>query len=224
MRLTWGEIKDLYQRATGDQPNAEQESWRHLNGAHEAIFARLRLPQDHVDSAVVTVPAGDDRVARPVDLYAIDYIVNKTTGRKLDPEPAGARGRARYFDTTGKPPVGEVTFYVAHGQEILLRGTADQDTTLQVSFKFHPADVGDANLDDHPLSPAQYDRAIALLATSYYFTFHPIYTPEGSPIPKAQFFEEAAERIFANYNHPTALENADRRQWVIVEGYDTNAR
>ncbi len=226
--MNWEQVRDLYLSACGGVELAVNERWLHINSAYRNLCGSLELPELHQSNAVVTTVAGQDWVDMDCDVFALDWIVNKATARKLDPEPSGHRGRSRFFEAgQSRPPEGSVNFYVRKGNRIWLRDTPNAALDLVVSFRFHPDEVTDADLAEHPVTPAQYDIPLVQLAVGSYFQFHP--PPPAGPgempdIGRGDRFIAQAQAQIASLKHPVAEEQKDRRDYLRQAGYSFNVR
>lgn len=223
MSMIWGEIAEMFMSGAGNSADAAQEKWQHLNNAHRTLCATLDLPELHVPDAQVSAVQNQDWIDSPADIRSIDWIVHVETGRKLDPEPGGMRGRARFIeDGEVRPPLGQPSFYVAKGNKLFFRDTpSDATTTLLVSFWAHPDNVGDANLDEYPLVTAPYDMTLLKLALGNFFDIHPPVAPDGTvDYARAQVLLDKASGELAGIRSRTTDENLDRRQFQQQPGYN----
>jgi len=226
MSMTWGEIYGIFLTSAGNTEDAAKESWQHLNYAHRRITSSLDLPELHVPDATITTTADQDWITAPSVIRSIDWIEDTTTGRKLDPEPGGMRGRARYMESGEvRPPTGVMSFYVPKGNKIYLRDTPDSADQLLVSFWAHPDNVGDADIDDYPLTTQEYDMALAKMALGNFFDFHPPILPDGQvDHSRAQMLTEKAGSDLDGIRTRVTDENLDRRQYQQQPGYDFGVR
>lgn len=224
--MTWEELINLYMKACGQTEDCATERFAHLNFAYRHLCGVLELPELHLSNATVTTVDGQDWVEMDCDVFSIDWIVNKSTGRKLDPEPAGSRGRAEFFEVgEDKPSEGPINFWVRRGNRLYLRNTPDDEIDLTVSFRFHPPTITVADLAEHPITPAQYDWALVRMAASNYFSIHIPMSNEGLPDygRSERFMQQAIEQI-NQLKHPVAEEQKDRRDYIRQAGYDFGVR
>lgn len=221
----WRTIRRLYLRGCGNSPVAMEDSWTNLNYAYREVCAQLQLPELHIPNATVNTVANQDWIELDCDVYSLDWIQDRTNGYKLKPEPGGMRGRARYMEPgQARPPIGEIHSYIRKGSRIWLRDTPDSVRILMLSFRFHPPEIDDSNLAQHPITPPQYDMAIAKMAVSNFFVFNP---PAGMDGPDTRRSGQLRSEALADLVEPTAPEkeeNLDREQYVRQHGYDFNVR
>lgn len=219
--MTVGEINELFLKTCGNSQDAAIEAWLHLNFAHRKICAMLELPELHVPDATVLTVANQDYVDSDADLYSIDWIVDSSTGRKMDPEPGGMRGRARYIETGEvRPPTGALQFYQRKGNRIYLRDVPSSAVKLLISYRFHPPQLDDDERSNHLVTPHQYDMATVKMAASNFFELHPPILPDQSlDSLRARNLKESAMSDLGEQRSPDGEENLDRRQWTRQQGY-----
>lgn len=222
MSMQWGDIHDLFLKTCGNSQDAPQEAWQHLNFMHRQLCASLELPELHIPDATEPTVKDQDYIDMDVDVYSIDWIVDKSTGRKIDPEPSGMRGRARYIETGQvRPPTGAIQFYQRSGNKIFLRDTPSAIVTLLISFRMHPPQIADADRSKYPITPHQFDMALLKGAAANFFELHPPINPDGSmDYGRAAMLKGAVVDDIAAHKNPTGEENLDRRQWTRQQGYE----
>lgn len=222
MSMTWEQIASIFLSAAGNSEDAAREKWLHLNHAHRRIASSLDLPELHVPDATVATTANQDWVSAPAEIRSIDWITDVATGRKLDPEQGGMRGRSRYLEAgQTRPPTGTASYYVPKGNRIYLRDTPDSVDTLLVSFWAHPDNVGDADLDDYPVTTQEYDMSLVKLALGNFFDLHPPIGPDGSvDYARAQALTDKGSSELDGIRTRATDENLDRRQYQRQSGYD----
>lgn len=224
MSMTWGEIRDLYMRASGGSVDAVHEGYQHLTQSYRKLCALMELPELHVPDSEVTANSTEDFVEIDPDVYAVDYVINVKDGNRLDPEPGGMRGRSRYFESgETRPPLGDLNFYQRRGHRIYLRDTPRVNTLLKISFRLHPPPVTEDMLDEHPITPQEYDMALATYAAGSYFTLHPPEIEGGMvDYQRGQNLMGSAFTDVDQNKKATTEENLDRRQWTTQRGYSFN--
>lgn len=173
---SWAGIKLLYTQACGDTPRCKLEAWDHLAEAQRMLAAVIDVPELNAIDESVVVSSGADYVATSsVDysIYAVLSCFNVTDGVPMFPEPSGMIGRRSYLTTTGKPNVARLTHYQRDGSRLYVRGTAEEDTTLQVRVQRQMPNLSDSDATSTPITPQHYDRAIVHKAAELYFLLHP---------------------------------------------------
>lgn len=224
MSMKWSEIRNLYLRACKGSEDAVHESYQHLTYSYRKLCALMELPELHVPDAEVTANSTEDFVEIDPDVYAIDYVIHVKDGHRLDPEPGGMRGRSRYFESgETRPPLGIPNFYQRRGHRIYLRDTPRENTLLKISFRLHPPPVTADVLDEHPITPQEYDMALATYAAGSYFVLHPPENSDGMvDYQRGANLQSAAFSDVTGNRKATAEENMDRRQWTVQSGYSFN--
>lgn len=224
MSTSWRELRSLFIRATGEQQNAIHESWDHLTFAYRDICARKELPELYQPDARTSTTASQDYIATDVDLYSIHSIVDLSNGRHLEREPEGNQGRRMFIAaTTGMPPEGDPQFYVRSGNRIYLRPTPPDERELQLVYRFHPAELAEADLDLYPITPPQYDEAILWLALYRFYLLHPHENPDGSlDHNRAEVLRQQAELRLVEPKNPPGEEQRSMRSYVRQPGYSFN--
>lgn len=227
--MTWGDIEDLFVKGAGATQDAHDEKYQHLNDAHRKLCAHLELPELYVPDASVQCVDQQDYIDVDDALYHVYSIVDTSTGRKLDPEPGGFRGRDRYIeDGETRPPLGSLQFYVRQGSRIWLRDTPQNDAagnppTLKIAFRFHPEWVDSDSEDEHPIPPNQYDMLLVRWALASYFSIHPPKGPDGAlDYNRSSKMMEAIQADLETPKNATTEENYDRRQFQRQMGYSFN--
>jgi hypothetical protein len=227
--MNWGEILDLFLRVCENTPDAQTEQWQHLNWAHEHVCGIIDPPELHVPNGRLTAaydagppPVYQDWLATPSFVYHVDWIANKDDGRKLDPEPDGFRGRARYFeDGENRPPTGTPQFWVRRGNRIWFRDTPNSELEFIYSYRRHPPKASNDSLETSPLAPPQYHMALVKFAGGNFFDLHPPMLPNGAlDYQRAQGLLDGARVDMGEKDDPKAEENMDRRQYVKQMGYE----
>jgi hypothetical protein len=224
-QLTWFQVRDMYERACDSSELAIHETWLHINYAYRRVCAVLELPELHVPDATVDTVANQDYINMDSDVYSIDWIQDQETARKLDPEPNGMRGRVRFFESgEARPALGVPQFYVRKGNKIYLRDTPDAIRTLNIGFRFHPAEVDSSDETKHPITPPQYDMAMVKIAAGNYFELHPPTNALDGTLDftRGQQLKQSGITDLSEPKSPAAEENLDRRQYLRQEGYSFN--
>ena len=223
MSMTWQQILDLYLQITSEAPQAQRERFIHLTQGSQWVSNRMDLPELKVATATVPTVIGQDYVEHDCGAYAIRFVVDLSTARKLDPEEDGMRGRVRFFAVgTDKPPSGSLHRWVRDGNRIYLRDTPSAAVTLQIGYRMQIPEITSAtDLTDHPITPEQYDYAIALAAAASYFRIHPpLLPPDGTPdLARYRGYEQMALEQMQGQNDPVGLENRDQHFSFRVPGY-----
>lgn len=227
MSMTYREIMTLGLAAINDSllqaAAPEREKYEHLNNGIRWVTNRLELPELGVPNATVPTVAGQDYVEHDCGVYAIKWILDQSTGSKLDPEEDGMRGRARHIETgSDRPPTGELHRYVREGNRIWLRDTPDAVKTLTISFRIQPPKVTSDNADGHPMTPEQYDWAIVYAMVSSYFKLHPPRLPPDMvpDMNRYKEYEVMAISVIDGQKDPVGLETRDQRFIFRTPGYD----
>jgi hypothetical protein len=219
-----GDILRRYLTATSGFADAHDERWDHLNHAHQVVAHTLELPELYVPNAEVTTTASQDWIAMDCEVYSILGIVDKTTADKLNPEPGGFAIRQRYYETgQARPALGVPHFYILQGNRIYLRDTPEDARVLLVSFRAQPPTWTDDSVDDHPVTPSQYDMPIIKLATASFYELHPPTLPDGSgDYQRASMLRQQAMGSVGE-QQPAMDNDRDRsNQWTMMRGYEVN--
>lgn len=221
---TWGELRKKYLSAVGKRTSAEQEAWDHLSEGYRRVASRLDLAELRVPDATVTVAADAHYFEHDCDAYAIRSVFNSTDGQPMHQEHGGMAGYNRYLEPssagTPKPPAGTPTRYVRVGNKVFFRDRAARETIFVIQFDFQVPAIVAADINNHPVTPPQYDIAIVYLAVRSYFLAHPDEdtSPEGQP-PPSQKLAAAADEILARSKDPVAIESKAERTVVRAAGY-----
>jgi hypothetical protein len=223
MSLPWSDIFDLYMSGTGNAPAAAKERFVHVTEGYRGVCGQLEVPELYIPGAEEDTVASQDYIEMDPDVYSMHTVVNKDTGYKLEPEPAGYRGRSRYIEaSTGMPPEADnPNYYVRKGNRLWLRDTPNQVVTLLMSFKLHPpAITSSTDITEHPITPPQYDMAIVRWAMGNYFLVHPPITDQGLDVNHGQNLIASAQQLLVNPKSPMADEGMDSRNFTRQLGYD----
>lgn len=216
--LTWREIREHVLNACGQTTDAAAEFFHHATAANREICAVVEVRELEREGKVVTVKEGDDRVSLPDEIYAVHHIFNQTTGQRLEPEESGLHGRSRYLEEdTGQPQSGTVHRYVPVNRQILLRNTADEPTTLRLSYKIVPPDITKERLSEIPITPPHLDWALINLTAANYLSTHP--GDEVAFKREMNLRNRAWAIAMGQPKTPKALENRDRRERLHQFGY-----
>lgn len=226
VQLTWREIRDHVINACRQKPEALAEFYHLASAGLRELCAGLDISELYVEGETAIVALGDDRIPKPTNLQAIDWIYNQTESQRVEPEEDGRHGRSKYIDTAGKPPPGSIYRYVKTDRWILLRDTANQETTLILAYKIHPPDVTKAQLDQNPVTEPQYDWALVYLIAAHFYALHPITGREaqqiaeaGGQIPTERGYRDSARNQLLGIKRPAAIESRDDRSKLITPGY-----
>jgi hypothetical protein len=214
----WEAIRDLYMRACGDTPAAANEFFDHATAASRWLASIAQEKELVSTAATVTLASGDESFDWDQDAYSIMTVFNQTTQNKVEPEPAGMRGRSRYLRSDGKPSSGTVSWYHAEGKKVWVRDKANAETTLQINFKMVPPNVTAALLSKHPIFPPHMDYALVFKTTAFYYHIHPVQAEEGR-VPKGEQFDAKALNVVLEARPPKQEHNLDRRESFKQWGY-----
>lgn len=226
--MTWDQIRERFLLGTRNNTEASRSWSIYLTSAIREIATIVDIPELFQPFATTPTVANQDWVACDPDVLAIETVVDLSTGRKLDQEPDGYRGRSQYLDiTTGKPSVSDPAYWVRRGNRIYLRGTPSDVRSLRFSWYLQPPEVTAAMLSNHPITPAQYDDVLVLLALSGFTLEHP---PDlernGERIPDTgasqRFRGRALERLQSMMKVSTAKEALDKNRVAYQPGYSFN--
>lgn len=171
--FTWRDIRDHAINVCGQTSEAVDEFYHLATAAFRELASGVDVAELEVEGDKAIVPVGKDRIGFPLNVYAIHSIFNLTTQERVEPEEDGQHGRTRYLESTGLPPTGTVYRYVRMGKYILLRDTAEEETTLALNYKLIPPDVTKETLDSRPLTPPHLDWAIIWMIGGVYYDLHP---------------------------------------------------
>ena len=230
--LTWAQMRKYALEAMGGSDPARDEVWDHLNEGYRyvATHPNVRVPELSAIDESVVVTAGNDYVevsSIDVPLFAIQSVFNVTDGFMIYPDPGGMLGRERLLTTTGKPPVGSITFYTRDGSRLYVRDTPSTNTTLRVRVLRQVPTLSDSDLNSTALTPAQYDWAIVNAAAANFYRIHPLY----SSAPDGSQGESLADRYAAQANltlqtpgPPEQEQDRVRREPLMIRGYTLTPR
>lgn len=222
--MNWETLRGLFLDGIGDHPEAGRSSFHYLTLALRDVCSRVNIPELYQPDARVFTVAAQDWIALDCDLDSILTITDLSTQRKLYPEPEGWRSREQFLDETGKPPEGDPRFWVRQGNRVYFRDTPNSVREMKFAYRFHPADINEADIPTHPITPAQYDESLYLLAQSKWFANHP---GARDGVPHSQIalgLEELALRRLETPKSSIIEEGRDRKNWVRAPGYNFNVR
>lgn len=223
MSHTWGELRTLFLSAAGDAAQATSEVLDHFTFALRDLCAKVDVPELFQPDARQDTIANQDYLDIDVDVYYIQSIVDLSTGHRLDEEPEANMGRSKFLDTNGKPPVGEPQFWMRQGKRIYLRDTPAGVRTLRLQYKFHPAEVTEADLILYPVTPNQYDEPLLWLALAKYYALHPPKLADGTPdYQRSDLLEQRALQRIVGVEDIKAMEGKARNNFVQQMGYNFN--
>ena len=222
---TWGELRKKYLQAVGKRNSAEQEAFDHLSEGYRRVASRLDLPELRVPDATVTVAEDDNYFDHDCDAYAIRSIYNSTDGQTMHEESGGMAGYNRFLESsavgTPKPPRGTPTRYVRAGNRVYFRDRPTRSTIFVIQFDLQVPDIALADINEHPVTPAQYDMSIVYAAARSYYLLHPEEDrpPSDGQPPPSVAFASATDEVLARSKDPVAIENQGERTVVRVAGY-----
>lgn len=219
MSLDWANILDLYMSGCGNSEAAISERFIHLTEGYRGACGSLDLPELYIIGATEPTIADQDYIEMDADVYSIYAVSLKDTGQKLDPEPAGFRGRKRFYETGyARPPISAgVNFYVRKGNRLYFRDTPDDIYTMVIDFKVHPpAITSSTDLTEHPITPPQYDMALVRWAMGNYYLVHPGEDPNHGD----NLIASAQSKLHAEKEDPVLKEIQDIRGFTSQRGYD----
>lgn len=231
--MTIEEILHLFLKGAGNTPEAGIEKWIHLNESQRLLCGLLDLPQLHARTTLSTVANQDYVTIDDTAVYNVDWVVQRSTGRKLDPEPGGQRGRSRFFEVgQNRPPINANLTYWASmgvaggGTRVYLRDTPDAIYTLDISYRQHPPTWSDAtSKSGSPILPLQYHMALVRGAIGSYLQLHPPPLPEGGvDYSRGASMMEAVQAEITTPRNVVAEEQKDRRDYLQQAGYSFNIR
>lgn len=216
---TWGELADLFLDITGHSTYAAREKWQWLTFARREIGARKNVRELFQPQAVQACTAGQDWIEIDTDVYAIISVFDTSSGLPLKREDSWV-DRLRYCGTSGAPPEGELTHYFPWAKRLYLRATPSDTRNLNISFRFHPAMLTNADLALHPETPPQFDEALVWLAVSKYDAAHP------SEASKSRDALGQAEKLLNGLIEQKSEEKGAglRQSYVSMYGYGFNNR
>lgn len=226
---TWGQLRDLYLSAIGDNAAGREERWTHLTKGFRQVTVDpdVDIPElAAIDESLVIAAGADYAEMSGLDftVFALLNVFNKTDGVPLNPEPGGMEGRARYLDTTGKPPSGAVTHYMRDGTKLYVRNTPSVETTLSVRARRQITALTDADISSTPLTPPQYDHAIVYFAVGSFYALHPKMSGEGLPIREDERYNSMGKAEILRVKHPRQVEDKVRRETMRLRGYSMSPR
>lgn len=240
MSMTWATIKDMYLEATGNNPKAEQEWSVHQTEGYRRVAGELDIPELRQPEASFVIAADGSggwldyfELAGECDVYAIESLHNSTDGLLMLPEPGGMSGRSRHLEPTDddttrpRPPAGTPQWWVREGSRIYVRDRPQRSTRIEIRFHIQVPQITAADLDDHPLTPQQYDRALVLAAAESFYEMHPkenrpVGDQEGSPLA-SQFFSGAAAGAMARKS-PRSIEDRTSTSAMRLAGFSVTPR
>lgn len=214
MSTRWTQIHEMYLNAVGHNSHAARGAWNIITAAYREVGARETVRELFQPAAVQATTASQDYIEIDTDVYAIISVLDITTARQLDRESSWARRMDFCEPGEGKPPEGELSHFFPWAKRLYLRQTPPDERDLQISYRFHPPLLTDADLELYPATPPQYDDAILHLAIHKADTLHPT---EHSA--KRNALAEA-ERILGVVREQRAEEkNAMRKSHLQLRGY-----
>lgn len=238
MSLSWSQLKGFYLEMCEHAASAEQEALLHLTEGYRLVARELDIPELRQPEAAVELTESSPGAAdwpswflTDCDVYAISSLHNATDGHPMHPEVGGMAGRDRYLvatgDSTSTPdvPAGTPTRWTREGERIYVRDRPEKDTRIVVRFHAQVPEVGSADLSNHPLTPPQYDLAIAKAAAYSWYSSHPQAdrpAAEGMPPPSVKLFAEATGLTKAK--PPPAIEQRTRVDSTRLAGYRVGPR
>lgn len=220
--MKWAEAKALYISACGGPSGAAAEAQIHLAEGVRWICSHTDFQeQDSQDTEKFTV-AGQDYVDLPADVNNIITVVNLTTGKKLDAEPNGLRGRSLYWEeATGKPAQAEPNFWVRANDRLYLRGTPDDIYILRIVYKEDPAIPEDDSMEAEIPVPDDYHMAVIYHAAISFLALHP---EASTSTPNALQTLIAMRDSALQVMEPKAIERFDRRDRFYLRSFRTGGR
>ena len=243
--MTWGQIRRSYIEAAGDSTAARQESFAHLTQGFREVVQFADEPE-LFSEMVYEVPEDplipdqfQDFIEIDENIYHIDSFFNLTVSAPVYLEPSGMQGRDRYIDANPdipttttedvrdhpKPPPGQVRWYWRHGSRIYLRDSPDRKTKLRIRWKVQPDAIVEADINDHPFSPAHLDWAIVWKSAANYYKAHrdqnmPV---EGGPL-LSQYYDTQADQLIKRPVSVMGEEEKTSFHRIRVAGYRITPR
>ena len=222
MSLTWRQIRDYARSAVRNHTAMTREFFDLATLAYRELCARVDVAELYNDEVSILVAAGTDHVSLDSEVFAIYSAFNLTHGQEVLEEPEGMRGRVRFLEAaTGMPAPGPIRFLATVGNRLYVRGTPEDDETLRLIWKAHPPDVIEADLDEHPITPAHLDAELIRLTAAYFLEFHPE-AEEGTT--RAVTFRQNVAKALSTAQKPKTLEGRNKRVFIHQPGYSFNPR
>jgi len=169
----------------GEQSAWAQEAYDHLSQGYRRVcgLKEVEVPELYRTTTIQLLPLSPPPAppAQPYldyfeldpEAYHIASLFNQTEVVPVMEEPSGMLGRNRYLDASGQPSPGSVTFFMADGNNVYLRATPAQPTTLILRYGVEVPLVDNSLTNLHPITPDHYDWAIVHAAVANYFSVHP---------------------------------------------------
>lgn len=227
--MTFARIREAFLQNVGKSEAAPREAWDHITEGYREALRQGDFPEVFRAEVRVSVDLDEehpgeflDYVELPCEYMTLYSVFNETVGAPVNFEPSGFRGRDRFLQNSdppgsrAKPPGGEVRWMVPMGSRIYLRDTPSQDTTLKVSYRQQPPTLTDADVNEHPLTPAQADWSIVWFAAANYFKAHPMIENAGEMVSKLE--QQAQGKLHARYNPDVEVEKTAFNR-MRVAGY-----
>lgn len=220
----WKDFHSRFLKAVGGDTLSASETYRHLNQGYRELCALVDVPELIEHDYDVTALADADSIAIKADILHVLTITDLSTGTKLVKE-RNLRDRPRYLESDGIPLSGDPSFWERVGDmQLLIRDAPDSERTLRCVIKVMPEWVSVDDESGYPLTPAQYDTSLLLLAVADAYTFMPPNpeTMERLGMPPlgyaAQLRSLARDKLTSNEN-PMDEERKDSRKFIMVRGY-----
>jgi hypothetical protein len=224
VQLSWQQIRDYYRLAAGNATAAMAEEYVHLSAAYQWACDQLDL-NELLAKTTVGCQIGVDYVTTPPDAFSVYSVTDVTQQYRLDPEPAGMRGRTRYLLNNGMPAPGLPRYYALQGKRIYLRDTPNAADILTVYYKKQPSAITSSDLSTSPdLLPQQYHWPLVWYAAANYYMLHPDEdtSGDGEGAGRADALMNKAMTAIATPPTQDQKNDPDRREYVRIQGYSFN--
>lgn len=220
--MNWAQIRQLYLSSCNSVEASGVEWEIHLNEGYRRVCSRVDMRELETTDESVNSTDGQDFVALPSNVFSVIQVDNITTGRALQIEPAGMRGRSQYLDVnSGKPPEAEPMYWEPSAQRLYLRPTPDSAYQLRIRYKVAPETVDQARLDESPQLPEHLHVAIAYAAAVSCYAAHPEANTERQTtgMTRSVEYQQLLDKMLQDPFTPKDRERMDLRGRAVIPGF-----
>lgn len=172
--MNWAEIGQAFINATKQAEEAAANKFLYLNEGYRNVCSRVDVRELESTDETISTTSGQDYTVLPANVFSIIQVDNTSTGRRIEPEPSGIRGRSQFLNAdSGAPPSGAPQYYVPSGSRLFLRPTPDAVYTLRIRYKKHPEKIDETMEDQYPELPEHLHIAIAYAAAVSFMNLNP---------------------------------------------------
>lgn len=224
--MTWEELIDIYLRSCRTKEDAYAERFIHMNYALGQVAQKVRLPELLGHNLDLVTVEEQDWITLPRQVYSVEHSSYIPTGTKLKKEPAGMRGRRRFYEPgEERPPLGDPHHWQDSDGRLWLRDTPrETGKRISISYRKRPDEITEADLDDEPIVRPEWQMALPLFAASNFYRIHPDENKE-TLTPDYTRSRELASQGDGELGlklEPQNEESRDRNEYVRQRGYSFN--